>query len=63
MCIATIYEKKSGGNEQVLQEVVSMDIEDGNVNLTTILGEKQTLTGSIKHVDFLKHTVVIEPLK
>ena len=63
MCIATIYEKKSGGNEQVLQEVVSMDIEDGNINLTTILGEKQTLTGSIKHVDFLKHTVVIEPLK
>lgn len=63
MCIATIYEKKSGGNEQVLQEVVSMDIQDGNINLITILGEKQTLTGTVKHVDFLKHTVIIESHK
>lgn len=61
MCIATIYEAKSEGNEQVLEEVVSLDIQDGNINLTTILGEKQTLTGIVKHVDFLKHTVLIEP--
>jgi predicted RNA-binding protein len=63
MCIATIYKVKSGANEQVLEEVVYMDIEDGNINLTTILGEKQTLTGAVKHVDFLKHTVIIEPAK
>jgi predicted RNA-binding protein len=63
MCIATIYAAKSGGNEQVLEEVVSMDIQDGNIHLITILGEKQTLTGTVKHVDFLKHTVIIEPDK
>jgi predicted RNA-binding protein len=63
MCIATIYEKKAGGNKQVLQEVVSMDVENSNINLITILGEKQTLTGTVKRVDFLKHTVIIEPLK
>jgi predicted RNA-binding protein len=63
MCIATIYEVKSGGNEQVLEEVVYMEIQDGNINLTTILGEKQTLTGTVKHVDFLKHTVIIDPIK
>ena len=63
MCIATIYETKSGGTEQILEEVVSMDIQDSNIDLITILGEKQTLTGTVKHVDFLKHTVVIEPVK
>jgi predicted RNA-binding protein len=42
---------------------VAMDIDKSNISLTTILGEKQTLTGNVKHVDFLKHTVLIEPLK
>jgi predicted RNA-binding protein len=63
MCIATIYKQKAEGNEQILQEVVAMDIDKSNISLTTILGEKQTLTGNVKHVDFLKHTVLIEPLK
>ena len=63
MCIATIYEAKSGGNEQLLEEVVSMDIQDDNINLTTILGDRQTITGTVKYVDFLKHTVIIEPVK
>jgi predicted RNA-binding protein len=43
--------------------VVSMDIDNKKINLTTILGERKTLTGTVKYVDFLKHTVLIEPQK
>lgn len=63
MCIATIYKNNTGSIEQIFQEVVSMDIENSNINMTTILGERKTLEGIVKHIDFLKHTVIIEPVK
>ena len=61
MCIASIYRQKGQETEKIMEEVVSMDIENNDIRLNTILGERKTITGSVKHVDFLKHTVTIQP--
>lgn len=61
MCIATIYVDNDGRMEEVMQDVISLDFGDHGVLLTTILGEEKLLRSKIKHVDFLKHSVTMEP--
>ncbi len=60
MCIATVYINDSGEIEKVMQDVVSIESEGSGILLTTLLGEEKLLTATIKHVDFLKHTVTVE---
>ena len=61
MCIATVYIDKAGQMEEVLQDVVSLDLDSQGIVLTTLLGDTKQLKGKVKHVDFLKHSVTIEP--
>ena len=60
MCIATVYVDDEGQVEKVMQDVVSVILEDNGILLTTILGEEKLLNGKIKNIDFLKHLVTIE---
>lgn len=62
MCIATVYDN-SANKEMLLQDVVSLDIDNEKVLLTTILGERKSIDARIKHIDFLKHNIIIEPSK
>jgi len=43
-----------------MQDVVSVELEDKGMLLTTILGEEKLLQGKIRYIDFLKHSVTIE---
>ena len=60
MCIATVYVDDAGQTEEVMQDVVSVELEDDGMLLTTILGEEKLLEGKIRYIDFLKHSVTIE---
>ena len=60
MCIATAYLDHSGQIEQIMQDVVSAEYDDNGVSLTTILGERQHYKATIKHIDFIKHTLTIQ---
>lgn len=60
MCIATVYVDDAGQTEEVMQDVVSVEIEDKGMLLTSILGEEKLLKGRIKNIDFLKHSVIVE---
>ena len=60
MCIATIYVDNAGKVEKVMQDVVSIILEDNGILLTNILGEEKLMNGNIKNIDFLKHLVTIE---
>jgi predicted RNA-binding protein len=61
MCIATIYVDDGNGREEVMRDVISVEPENGGILLTTILGEEKLLRGRIRNVDFLKHSVIVEP--
>ena len=60
MCIATVQTDNVEQNETVMCDVISIESENGELLLTTILGEKKRLNARIRHLDFLKHTVTIE---
>ena len=60
MCIATVYVDEAGRMERVMQDVVSVELEDHGILMTTILGEEKLLKGKIKNIDFLKHSVIVE---
>ena len=60
MCIATIYIDEGDRKEEVMRDVVSVDADNGGVLLTSILGEEKLLEASIRNIDFLKHSVIVE---
>lgn len=60
MCIATVYSESSSGDQNVVMEdVVSLDLSNGAVIVTSLLGETRTVPAAIKHIDFVKHTVTL----
>ena len=62
MCDTTVYIDKAGQMEEVLKDVVSLAVDGQELVLTTLLGDTKQLKGKIKHIDFLKHTVTVEPV-
>ena len=60
MCIATVYTDDAGKLELVMQDVISIESDDHDILLDSILGERKLLKAKIKHIDFLKHSVTVE---
>lgn len=60
MCIATVYHDDADQMKAIMQDVVSVDFENDSILLTTLLGETKLFEGQIKHIDFLKHLVIVE---
>ncbi len=61
MCIATVYVDADNGREEVMRDVISVESENDGILLTSILGEEKLLQANIRNIDFLKHSVVVEP--
>ncbi len=59
MCQATIYLK----GEQVAEEVTGLEPVAEGVRITAFFEEPQVVPGRIRHIDFLKHRVFLEPLE
>ena len=59
MCQATIYL----GDKQVAEEVTSLEPVAEGVRITAFFEEPQIVPGKIRHIDFLKHRVLLDPLE
>jgi predicted RNA-binding protein len=59
MCQATVYL----GDEEVAREVTGLELTEEGVRLTSFFEEPQVVPGRVRHVDFLKHQVQLEPLE
>ena len=59
MCQATVYL----GDQKVAEEVTGLDPVEGGVRLTAFFEEPQIVPGRIRHIDFLKHRVLLDPLE
>ncbi|MBC8249654.1 MAG: CooT family nickel-binding protein [Anaerolineales bacterium] len=57
MCEATIYLTDDGQEKEIMQDVVLLQPEGDAWLLVTLLGEQKLVRGTIKKLDFLKHTV------
>ena len=59
MCQATVYL----GEEKVAQDIVRLDqVEDG-VRIAVFFEEPQLVPGRIRTIDFLGHSVILEPIE
>lgn len=60
MCLSKAYLTGEEGEELILDEVSSVEIRDGTVFFTTILGEEKEVEGSIRTIDFMDNEIVLE---
>ena len=57
MCEATVYLTEDGQEKEIMREVMLVQPEGDAWLLVTLLGEQKLVRGTIKKLDFLKHTV------
>jgi predicted RNA-binding protein len=65
MCEARVYVQGDGAVHEVMHDVVGIeyDAETGTFMLSSLLGERKLVRGRVTRLDFLKHTVLIEPVE
>lgn len=59
MCQATVYL----GDREIAREVIGLELAEDGVRLAALFEEPKFVPGRIRHIDFLKHLVLLEPLE
>jgi predicted RNA-binding protein len=59
MCEAKIYIAKDDGEQQIMQDVVSVQPEGDAYLLVNLLGEQKLVRGRIERIDFLHHALYL----
>jgi predicted RNA-binding protein len=57
MCEAIVYLAGDGQEREIMRDVMLMQPEGDAWLLVTLLGEQKLVRGTIRKLDFLKHTV------
>ena len=60
MCLSTVYAVENGTEKKICEYVCRIEIDGKNVMLTDIMGEKITVSGTLKSMDFVKNCAIIE---
>ncbi|HAL61813.1 MAG TPA: RNA-binding protein [Chloroflexi bacterium] len=62
MCQATAYLLDSGHeqNIKIMEDVVLVEPKGESISLTGLLGERKSVQGRLKSIDFLKHVVLLQ---
>jgi predicted RNA-binding protein len=63
MCLAKAYIGKDGEKELLVEEVASLKAEGGRLLVTTLFGEQREIEASIKEIDFMASSIVLEKVK
>ena len=60
MCLSSVYERKSGSETLVLDNVMKLVVNKEMVTLMDIMGMEATVYGVIKSIDLVKNTIMID---
>jgi predicted RNA-binding protein len=60
VCLATVYIEHDGQQEKVMQDVAWIRPESHGLQLITLLGESKLFEASIKSIDLVKGSIVLE---
>jgi predicted RNA-binding protein len=60
MCEASAYILKDGREELVLENVESLEDNNGEIQMVSIFGEQKRIQGKIKTFNLLDHKIVLE---
>ena len=62
MCLSKAYVDRNGKRELLIDEIVSVEIEDKKLLLRTLFGEQKEIEANIRQIDFLNHSIILENL-
>ena len=63
MCLSTVYIKKNGQIETVMQDVSHMVKKEDGMLLTGMFGDERFIEGRLKSIDFLNgESILVEPI-
>jgi predicted RNA-binding protein len=60
MCLSKVYFARNGEQELVMSEIASLKVAANKLLLTTLLGEQKEFQASIREIDFLTHSIILE---
>ena len=63
MCLAKAYLGNDGERELLVEEIASLKADGNRLLVTTLFGEQREIEASIKEIDFLGSSVVLENVK
>ena len=63
MCLSKVYVDRSGGRELLMEEITSLEFGDDKLLFKTLFGEQKEIGASIRQIDFLTHSIVLENLR
>jgi predicted RNA-binding protein len=63
MCLAKAYVGSNGEKELLMEEVASLKTKNGKLLVTTLFGEQREIEASIKEIDFMASSIILENVK
>ena len=60
MCLSKVYFDRGGRKEVLLDEVASVTVDDGRLQIKTLFGEKKEINARIKEIDLVGHSIRLE---
>ncbi len=63
MCQATVFIRHGEEKQEIMRDVITMEVDGDEVRIRSFFDAPQTLRARVRQIDFLKHTVTLEPLE
>jgi predicted RNA-binding protein len=60
MCLSKAYIDKGDGRELVMEEIASVDIDDGRLRLRSLFGEEREVVAKVKEINFVTNSMLLE---
>ncbi|MDO5331092.1 MAG: CooT family nickel-binding protein [Bacillota bacterium] len=60
MCLSTVYTVINGSENKIKEYVCNIELDGNNITLTDIMGDKITVQGKLKSMDFVKNFAIID---
>ena len=62
MCEANAYLAKEGGKELVLEDIMILRPENGQIYIQSIFGEQKHIKARIKEMNLVDHQIILEEI-
>lgn len=60
MCLSKAYIDNNGEKALLMEDVASLEIADNKLRLKNLFGEQKEIEASLKEIDFMTHSIVLE---
>lgn len=61
MCQATVFLRQGEERQEIMRDVIALEADGDEVRIRSFFDTPRTLRARVRQIDFLKHTVTLEP--